>query len=395
MGNCNLSILLKVGLALCIGMMSRSPVNAQCSGSLATHTYDTSFSSSGFGIYPISIPQWSPDSGLLVSVKLSATVNSQYGYTLRNADPQPATYALTLGQWDQFTSPALSSPYSNILSQYIDSFALTPGQVVTNGPFTFLNGHVSSDSITGNVAPFLGPGHVPLNYMSFTFTDLNSYNNATYYYSANIANTMQFSVSYLYCQSIAPLAVKLTNWDVQLSGPNTAELKWTAVNETAGRSYDIQRSGDGATFETIHTVAAINGQTEDYDYADNLPVSTTGNWFYRLHINDPGGSSYSSIKEVNVGSSDRTAGSGAGAFVLYPNPSDTYINVNTGSDPGDWEADVLAVSGAVVQRNSFQQTAQLSIPFATRLAAGEYFLRVTDLKAGKTYTRSFVVVHGD
>ena len=133
-------------------------------------------------------------------MKLAAKVSSQYGYTLRNADVQPASYALTLGQWDQFTSSALSSPYSNMMSQYIDSFSLTPGQSVSNGPFTFLNNHISSDSITGNVEPFLGPGNVNLSYMSFTFTDLNSYNNATYYYSANINNTMHFTVSYLYCQ---------------------------------------------------------------------------------------------------------------------------------------------------------------------------------------------------
>lgn len=389
MGNCNL--LLKVGLALCIGFMARLQVKAQCSGNLATHTYDTAFASNGFGIYPINIPQWSPDSGLLVSVKLSASVNSQYGYTLRNAEGYPASYALTLGQWDQFTSPALSSPYSNVMSQYIDSFSLTPGQEVSNGPFAFLNNHVSSDSITGNVTPFLGPGNVNLKYMSFTFTDLNSYNNATYYYSANIANTMHFTVSYLYCQDVSILAVNLSNWSAQLSAPQTALLKWTAENETTGRSYDIQRSGDGQNFLTIHTDAALTGQTADYEFTDNLPGSSTGNWFYRLQIHEQGGSvSLSSVKEVSAG-----AGTVANTFVVYPNPSDTYINVNTGPTAGDWEADVLAANGTVVQRNSFQQTGLLNIPFTTRLAAGEYFLRLTDLKAGKSYTRSFVVVHGN
>ena len=96
----NFRILLKVGLALCIGIISRLTVEAQCSGTLATHTYDTALTSSGYGVFPIAIPQWSPDSGLLVSVKLSAKVSSQYGYTLRNATSLPASYALTLGQLD-------------------------------------------------------------------------------------------------------------------------------------------------------------------------------------------------------------------------------------------------------------------------------------------------------
>ncbi|HXB94616.1 MAG TPA: T9SS type A sorting domain-containing protein [Puia sp.] len=386
----NNHILLKVGLALCIGVISRLPGKAQCSGTLATHTYDTLLASNGFGTYPINIPQWSPDSGLLVSVKLSAKVSSQYGYTLRNAASLPASYALTLGQWDQFTSPALSTPYSNIMSRYIDSFALTPGQSVSNGPFAFLDNHVSSDSITNNVAPFLGPGKVPLSYMSFTFTDLNSYDNATYYYSANIANTMHFTVSYLYCQDISVLAVKLTNWSVQLTSPRVADLRWTAANETAGRSYDIQRSSDNQNFTTIHTVAAIDGQLEDYDYTDNLPDSGSGNWFYRLQINDNGGQSWSSVKEVSTG-----AGAATSEFVVYPNPASTYINVSTGGAVGDWQADILAADGRLVQLGSFQHTALLNIVFKSRLAAGEYFIRLTDMKGQKSQTRSFVVVHGE
>jgi hypothetical protein len=394
----NFQILLKVGLALCLGMMSRLSATAQCSGTLATHTYDTALSSNGYGVYPINVPQWSPDSGLLVSVKLSARVSSQYGYTLRNATSQPASYALTLGQLDQFNSAALSSPYSNVYSQYIDSFALNAGQSVSNGPFAFLNNHVSSDSITNNVAPFLGAGKVNVSYTSFTFTDLNSYNNATYYYAASIANTMHFTVSYLYCQAISTtvLAVTLSNWDVQPVGAGAAELKWTASNETAGRSYDIQRSGDGKTFITIHTVAALDGQTEDYEYTDNFPVSGSGNWFYRLQINDNGGVSYSSIKEVSSGSNTRLADT---SFSVYPNPADTYINVNTGTGSGaaagTWQADIMAINGRLIQRGTYPEGGTLHIPFGSRLAAGEYFIRLTETSGTKTLTSKFIVVHGN
>lgn len=403
----NIQILLKVGLALCVGVITRLPVKAQCSGTLATHTYDTLLTGSGYGVYPINIPQWSPDSGLLVSVKVAASVSSQYGYTLRNATSQPASYALTLGQMDQIASPALSSTYTNVYTQYIDSFSLAPGQSVTNGPFAFLNNHVSSDSITSNTAPFLGTGQVSMKYTSFTFTDLNSYNSATYSYSANIANTMHFTVSYLYCTSAPPvLAVTLTNWDAQLISPGTAELKWTAANETAGRTYDIQRSGDGQRFLTIHSVAALDGQTEDYDYTDHLPVSTTGNWFYRLQINDKGGVTYSSIKEVSAGASTgATTRLADSSFSVYPNPADNYINVNPGvgsgagsgygATAGSWQADILAVNGTVVQRGTYPEGGTIHIPFGSRLAAGEYFIRLTEIGGTRSLTSKFIVVHGN
>ena len=402
MGNCNFSFLLKVGLALCIGIISRKSVEAQCSGTLATHTYDTLLTGNGFGIYPINVPQWSPDSGLLVSVKVAANVSSQFGYTLRNATSQAASYTLTLGQMDEIASPALTSTYRNVYTRDPDNLSLAAGQSVSNGPFVFLDNHVSSDSITGNVAPFLGAGQVNMKYTSFTFTDLTSSNSATYTYSASIANTMHFTVSYLYCAS-APviLAVTLSNWAVQLSGNSAAELKWTAANETAGRTYDIQRSGDGKTFVTIHTVAALSGQVEDYDYTDNFPVSTSGNWFYRLQIHDPGGVSYSSIMEVSPGVNTRSADSTttSSSFSVYPNPSDTYVNVNTGvssgMNAGSWQADILSVNGTMVQRGIYPEGGTLHIQFGSRLAAGEYVIRLTEIGGTKRLTSKFIVVHGN
>src|ERR1700743_1430661 len=142
MGNCS-SFLLKVGLALCIGMIFHQSIQAQCSNGLSTHSYDTSLTSTGFGMFSISVPQWSPDSGTLVSVKISATVNSQYGFTLTNADTNPATYKLTLGQDDQITGTGLSSPFSNVMSKQVNTYPLTAGQAVTESPFAFLSNHVS------------------------------------------------------------------------------------------------------------------------------------------------------------------------------------------------------------------------------------------------------------
>jgi hypothetical protein len=107
------SFLLKVGLALCVGMVFHQNLQAQCSNGLSTHTYDTTLTSNGFGVYAINAPQFSPDSGTLVSVKISAVVSSQYGFTLKNASNANASYSLTLGQDDQVSGAALSSPYSS------------------------------------------------------------------------------------------------------------------------------------------------------------------------------------------------------------------------------------------------------------------------------------------
>ena len=393
MGN-YISFLLKVGLVLCIGMMFHHSVQAQSPNALSVHTYDTSLTSNGFGMYNINVPQFSPDSGTLVSVNLSATVSSQYGFTLTNADNQSATYTLTLGQDDQITGSALGSPFSNIVTQQINSYPLASGQVQSQPPFAFLTNHVSNDSITGNVAPFLGTGAVALNYLSFTYTDLSTVNNATYSYSANINNTIHFTVKYYFSGGGGTvLATTLTRFSAALTAPRIAGLTWAAVNETANRLYDIQRSTDGQNFTTVNTITAQGDASgADYSYTDNLDNSISGNVYYRLQIHDQAKLSFSSIQEVNVAAvSSSVAAAGTGLRV-YPNPATSYINLQTGQEPGDWQVDIIAASGAVVQRTQAMASSTIYVPFNSKLAAGTYFVRLTGLHGQQPIMVPFVII---
>lgn len=342
-------------------------------------------------MYTISVPQWSPDSGTLVSVKVSATVSSQYGFTLTNADNNASTYTLILGQDDQITGSALSTPFTNIMSQQINTYPLGPGAQVAQSPFAFLTNHVSSDSITGNVAAFLGFGKVTLSYMSFTFTDLSTVNNATYSYSANINNNIKFSVQYLYCTGgNAILPTTLTRFAAALTAPHISGLTWAAANETSGRLYDIQRSRDGQQFTTINSMTAqgdANGA--DYSYSDNLEDSITGNVFYRLQIHDDEKVSFSTVQQVNVAGSTTSASTG---FHVFPNPATSYINIQTGVDANDWEVDIIAANGSVVQRTQALQSSTINIPFSSKLAAGTYFARLIGLHGQQGFSTTFVVI---
>ncbi len=393
MGNCTPSFLLKVGLAMGIGILFQFPILAQCTNNFATRSYDTALTSNGFGIYAMNVPQFSPDSGLLVSVKLSATTTSQYGFTLRNADTANATYSLTLGQEDQFSGSALGTPFTNVMSQFINIYPMTPGQQVITPPFTFLNGHISSDSITGNTAPFLGTGHVNLSYMSFTYTSLTTANNSTYYYSNNIANNLHFTVQYLYCQADIALPAKLTRFSVLLTSPHTTQLDWAAVNETAGRSYDIQRSGDGREFTTIASMPAQGNESgAEYTYADTLPGNGIGNWYYRLQIHDHNQLSWSPVKEITVSAPAVTQSTPS--LSIYPNPATDHTTVNTGGVVDDWQVDVLSANGDLIERATFLQSAVLTISFRTHMAPGTYFIRLLSLHTSKNYILPIIITNG-
>jgi hypothetical protein len=378
---------------LLTGVVLGQAVQAQSPATQATRTYDTALTSDGFGIYHIRVPQFSPDSGTLMSVKISALVNTSYGFTLRNADSFSTTYNLTVGLQDEFSGPALPATYSNIATQSLGTFPMTAGQSVTQAPVSLLQGHVSTDTIT-SVAGFLGKGEINLQYQAFTFTNLNAINNASYYYSAGISNTMTFSVQYQFKPGGVILPTNLSGWAATPVGPRNVQLLWAATDETTGRQYMIQRGADDQHFEDIATLpATADGNMAHYEYPDELPIAGSdaveSNWYYRLRIVDAtGAESYSPIRSVKMGGV-------AKGVQVYPNPATSFINVvPDAEDATDWQVDIVATNGIVVQRNVFMQSKNMTVNFQNRMAAGTYFVRATDLRGQKTVTSRFIVPEG-
>lgn len=378
---------MKLAAALCISIALHSAAFAQCNNNLGTKTYDTTLTSNGLAFFNLTFPKWNPDSGLLVSAKLAAEVTSQYSFNLRNADVQPSTYQLTLGQQDQFTSTALLAPFTSITNpKLIGSYPLDPGASIAQGPFTFLNKNIASDSITA-VGGFLGSGAISISYLSFTFTSLSTYNNASYYYGATIANNMRFSLQYLYCKSSVILAADITRWTASLKDAHTAQLEWSVTNEAAGRQYHIQRSTDGKSFSDIAAIPA--NASQNYSYPDLLPGGLTGNIFYRLQFDDNGTLTYSAVKEISLSADPQK-------IKIYPNPATDYINIIPASTMGnDWQIDILSANGSLIQRETYLQVRNIHLAFRNKMSAGTYFVRALDLRGQKTFTSSFIVTGGN
>ncbi|HXB07694.1 MAG TPA: T9SS type A sorting domain-containing protein [Puia sp.] len=352
---------------------------------MGTNTYDTVIANEGFALYSLSFPQFSPDSGQLVSVKLTANVSASYGFTLRNADTKAGTYQLNIGQEAQF-SGSYGTPYLDITPSYVGTYTLDPGQSQTSPPFPFLTNHLSTDSITANVADFLGNGKVHVNYMSFVYTNLWANDHTSYFFSSAVNSTTQFSMQYLYCKAGIVLATDITRWTAILTAPLTAQLDWSVANETAGRQYEIQRSSDGHTFTTIARLPAVTAiGPADYAYTDHLPDAGGTRFYYRLQIIDNNRFTWSPIKEISVGA-------GETALRLYPNPATDHIDLATGTANSDWQVDILSASGGLVQREAFLQSNLLHLAFSHPMSTGTYFARVTDIRGQRVFLSSFLIV---
>jgi hypothetical protein len=377
-------------LLLLPALMAGQAASAQNPGNQGTRTYDTALTSDGFGIYHLQIPQFNPDSGTLMSVHISALTNTMYGFTLRNADSLSSTYSLTVGIQDEFSGPALPSTYANVTSQSLGNFPLNAGQEVTQAPVSLLPNHISTDTVSA-VTNFLGTGQVNLNYQAFTFTNLSAVNHAAYYYSAGIANTMSFSVQYVFSKSTAILPADLTSWSAVPIGARRVQLDWTASDETTGRQYVIQRSTNSSNFQDIAAIpASADRSTAQYHYPDELPQNS-GNaanesWYYRLQIQDATGQvTYSQIRVVNLFTTTNTV-------QVYPNPATDFINLAPDQRAtSDWQVDILSAAGTLVQREVFMQSRLMTVNFHSRMAAGTYFVRATDLRGQQTITSTFIV----
>lgn len=374
-------------LALVAGLLLAQGAKAQGPGNQVTRALDTALSSDGFGVFHVQIPQFNPNSGTLVSVHISALTNTMYGFTLKDAGSASATYALNVGIQDEFSGPALPTNYSNVTSQSLGSYPLNAGSEVTQAPMSLLQNNTSTDTVNA-VTSFLGTGHIDLQYQAFTFTNLNSTGNTPYYYSAGIANTITFSVQYVYSKN-GILPVDLTAWTAVPLGPRNVQLNWAAADETPGRQYVIQRGNDNNNFQDIATVAATaDGSTAEYHYPDELNGNNPANnsWYYRLRIQDAAGQlTYSPIREVKLDGPSATA-------QVYPNPATDFINlVPDVADVTDWQVDILSASGALVQRSVFMQSKVMTVNFQNRLAAGTYFVRAVDLRGQRSIASTFLV----
>ncbi len=85
-----------------------------------------------------------------------------------------------------------------------------------------------------------------------------------------------------------PLSVEFANFDATIDG-NDVLVKWSTYNATNDATYEVQRSKDGNTFETLELVAAegLADATSTYSNRDKNPMLGTS--YYRLKIIDKAG----------------------------------------------------------------------------------------------------------
>jgi hypothetical protein len=167
------------------------------------------------------------------------------------------------------------------------------------------------------------------------------------------------------------------------SNKTTAQLSWLTAREVNLQGYEVERSGDGKTYEKIGSVKPTGSasSTEKYAFTDDVPLSGTN--YYRLKmVNTEGSFTYSAVRSVLVsdGKTDKVS--------VSPNPAKDRVVVKLNAlEAKNVTLTLVDVAGKTVLTDNKSLEAgfnEFSLNL-TQLPQGLYFLKVADGKTSEMH----------
>ncbi|MFA6245773.1 MAG: LamG-like jellyroll fold domain-containing protein [Mucilaginibacter sp.] len=154
---------------------------------------------------------------------------------------------------------------------------------------------------------------------------------------------------------------------------NDVMLKWNTANEYDYTSFELQKSADGVTFETVRNIKSSSQGS--YSFKDIYNDKGTANVYYRLKqtdINDV--LTYSSVVIIST--------QGDGTFSIFPNPANNVIQYHLKDDiKGSVRLRIINTTGITVRSGTF--TTSSGQQDISSLTPGTYTIEITDLTSKK------------
>lgn len=165
-----------------------------------------------------------------------------------------------------------------------------------------------------------------------------------------------------------PLPVELTFFTATPT-QNSVKLEWETASELDNDFFTIERSVDGATWESLMQVdgAGTSKETLQYEAIDILPLP--GAQYYRLKQTDFDGQfSYSSLVFVWFGQSMNSVN-------LFPNPTSGYFYLESSLNLVDHQVEVFNLAGRQINVRIEKEGALLKVDLRNQ-SPGIYLIKV-------------------
>lgn len=151
-----------------------------------------------------------------------------------------------------------------------------------------------------------------------------------------------FTVPFVH--TIAVMPVTLVSFSAAKATDHQAVLKWITADERDFDRFEIQRSADARSFETIGIVAgaAAGSALASYEFTDGQAKSA---FYYRLKMIDTDKTfTYSKVIYTRNADTDRNEQAVAGPF--YPNPSQGFAEIDLYvPENGSWTIAIMDKTG--------------------------------------------------
>lgn len=162
------------------------------------------------------------------------------------------------------------------------------------------------------------------------------------------------------CAAAGPLPVTLISFNAMLVGANSVHLNWVTENETANKSFTVERSIDGFTWSSIAVInGAVNSSAaKQYNYTD--ADLAKGMYYYRL-------------KQTNV-SGTFTYSNTIGAKITSANSSDIslvqtaagQLTISGLNDSKNWSLSIINTTGAVLLHTATLHSNTVQLPLVSQ-----------------------------
>ena len=180
----------------------------------------------------------------------------------------------------------------------------------------------------------------------------------------------------------ASLPVDLIHFDVQTSNNLSSILHWATASEINNSHFEIERSYDAITFESVGEIAG-NGNSQhliEYSYLDKGISLLKNTVFYRLkQVDFDGAFEYSDIRVVRFDELGRGI-----HFSAYPNPTTNELSVTVSLSEGEaYRIEVTDLHGAKVHHENHTFTNGIHKLNTSEWNSGMYILQVATDKGSK------------
>ena len=177
----------------------------------------------------------------------------------------------------------------------------------------------------------------------------------------------------------ASLPVDLTYFSARAMDDHRASLHWATASEINNSHFEIERSYDGKTFETVGNVTG-NGTTSqliDYNYTDRSIAKSQNTAYYRLkQVDYDGAFEYSDVRVVRFDGRAEVF-----EIAAYPNPFNQEVTIRVNANE-PYAIEVTDINGVVVLSVGLTEnrTHRLDV---SEYTAGVYIIEVTSVEGTK------------